>query len=225
MRIYRKRVPQVRHCVHCGDAFESAHKSRIYCGNSCSTLAYYARKAQASPPLVTAALSAVPLGTLPAAATTESPTPPAVTLALNAQNLALFTAGPLLADGIKQAIQFVGKLLAPVPQAGPSTWLPALFRLVKQPLVTFQHVEWDEPRFFVPVQWQGAVFYYRAAQDLLFWQAPDGQCYQLTQQAHFEEILRQLQLQRIVQQVVPTYAATALTRGLPLPPSPLKDLG
>ncbi|RZJ91232.1 MAG: hypothetical protein EOO60_08195, partial [Hymenobacter sp.] len=161
MRTYRKRVPQVRHCVHCGDAFESAHKSRIYCGNSCSTLAYYARKAQASTLPTTAATRAAALGAPAAAAPTEPAAPPAVTLALNAQNLALFTAGPLLADGLKQAIQFVGKLLAPTPQAGPSTWLPALFKLVKQPLVTFQHVEWDEPRFFVPVEWRGTVFYYR----------------------------------------------------------------
>ena len=221
MRTYRKRLPQVRHCVHCGDAFESAHKSRIYCGNSCSTLAYYARKAQASPLPKTATA----LGAPATAAPTEPAAPPAVTLALNAQNLALFTAGPLLADGLKQAIQFVGKLLAPTPQAGPSTWLPALFRLVKEPLVTFQHVEWDEPRFFVPVEWRGTVFYYRLAQDLLFWQAPDGQCYQLTQQAQFQAILNQLQLQKLVQQAVPTYNAASLTRDLPLPPSPLKDLG
>lgn len=225
MRTYRKRVPQVRHCVHCGDAFESAHKSRIYCGNSCSTLAYYARKAQASPLPPTAATRAAALGAPAAAVPTEPAAPPAVTLALNAQNLALFTAGPLLADGLKQAIQFVGKLLAPAPQAGPSTWLPALFKLVKQPLVTFQHVEWDEPRFFVPVEWRGTVFYYRAAQDLLFWQAPDGQFHQLTQQAQFQAILNQLQVQKLVQQAVPTYSAASLTRGLALPSSPLKDLG
>lgn len=224
MRTYRKRVPQVRHCVHCGNTFESAHKSRIYCGNSCSTLAYYARKAQAGPLPTTASTSAATLGT-PAAVPTEVAAPPAVTLALNAQNLALFTAGPLLADGLKQAIQFVGKLLAPTPQAGPSTWLPALFRLVKQPLVTFQHVDWDEPRFFVPVEWRGTVFYYRAAQDLLFWLAPDEQFHQLTQQAQFQAILNQVQVQKLVQQAVPTYSAASLTRGLTLPPSPLKDLG
>jgi hypothetical protein len=211
--------------VHCGDAFESAHKSRIYCGNSCSTLAYYARKAQASPPPVTSALSVAPLGTLPPAAPTELPTPLAVTLALNAQNLVLFTAGPLLADGLKQVLQFVGKLLAPTPQAGPSTWLPALFGLLKQPLVTFQHPDWDEPRFLVVVPWEGTEFYYRAAQELLFWQAPDGLCYQLTQAHEFHQLLRRLRLQKTVQQFQPDYTSHALTSGLPQPLQPLKDLG
>ena len=75
----------------------------------------------------------------------EAAAPSAVTLALNAQNLALFTAGPLLADGLKQAAQFVGKLLAPTPYPAPLTWLPAVFRLVKEPLVPFQHVDWRSP--------------------------------------------------------------------------------
>lgn len=223
MRTYRKRAPQVRQCVHCGDAFESAHKRRIYCGNSCSTLAYYARKAQANPAATTStqetALGAPGLAaseTTPPAVPETTP-PPAVTLALNAQNLVLFTAGPLLADGLKQALQFVGKLLAPTPQAGPSTWLPAMFRLLKQPLVTFQHVDWDEPRFFVPIEWGGTVFYYRAAQDLLFWQDATGQCYQLTQQAQFLAILRQV--------AVPKLGQPAGLPTLPRPPSTLKDLG
>jgi hypothetical protein len=75
------------------------------------------------------------------------------------------------------------------------------------------------------VEWRGTVFYYRAAQDLLFWQAPDEQFHQLTQQAQFQAILDQVQGQKLVQQVAPTYIAASLTRGLTLPPSPLKDLG
>jgi hypothetical protein len=210
--------------VHCGDAFESAHKRRIYCGNSCSTLAYYARKAQASPPPVTTSTSSAALNG-PPVTVTDPPAPPAVTLAFNAQNLALFTAGPLLADGLKQVLQFVGNLLAPTPQAGPSTWLPALFKLAKQPLLPFQHVEWDEPRFFVPVEWQGTVFYYRAAQDLLFWQDSEGHCYQLTQQTEFQNILNQLNLQKLVQRYVPTYTSTTLGSGLTLPSAPPKNVG
>jgi hypothetical protein len=97
--------------------------------------------------------------------------------------------------------------------------------LVKQPLVTFQHVEWDEPRFFVPVPWQGTVFYYRAAQDLLFWQDPEGQCYQLTKQAEFEHILRELHLQKLVQRYVSTHTSTTLSNGLTLPAAQPKNLG
>jgi hypothetical protein len=41
------------------------------------------------------------------------------------------------------------------------------------------------------------VFYYRAKQDLLFWQAPDEQCYQLTRQAEFQAILARLREQQL----------------------------
>ncbi|MFD1875557.1 hypothetical protein [Hymenobacter bucti] len=225
MRTYRKRVPQVRYCVHCGDAFESAHKRRIYCGNSCSTLAYYARKAQANPPATATATRPPALSTPAATTAMGAAAPPSVTLALNAQNLALFTAGPLLADGLKQVAQFVGQLLAPTPHAAPLTWLPAVFRLAKEPLVPFQHVDWEEPRFFVPVQWGGTVFYYRAAQDLLFWQDLEGPCYQLTKQAEFERILSQLRLQKQLPQRGLSNPLPPLTRELPrLPPQP-KNMG
>jgi hypothetical protein len=215
MRTYRKRSPQVQQCVHCKKDFVSTHKRTIYCGDSCGTLAYYARKAQADPPPVTPSPDSAPLASpLLVETAARAEPPPAVTLAVNAQNLAWLATAPLLTEGIKQVAQFVGKLIAPTPQAGPSTWLPLLFRLLKEPLVTFQHVEWDEPRFFVPVEWGGTVFYYRAKQDLLFWQAPDGQCYQLTRQAEFQAILARLRAQQLP-------PANDLTR----PPGLLKEVG
>jgi hypothetical protein len=222
MRTYRKRPAELRYCVHCHTPFESNHKRRIYCGNSCSTLAYYARKAHARVPSAT---SASPLGASLLVAPIEAPTPPAVTLALNAQNLALFTAGPLLADGLKQAFRFVGNLFTPTPQAGPSTWLPLLFRLVKQPLVPFEHVDWDEPRFFVPLEWRNTLFYYRAAQDLLFWQDPEGHYQQLTNKAEFEQVLNRPRSQPLLLQQGLAETSTALTSGLTLPPLQLKDFG
>jgi hypothetical protein len=216
MRTYRKRAPEQRHCVHCAKPFESAHKRRIYCGNSCSTLAYYARKAAAR------GLAGEPPGQAAAHQTTAEVTPAAeptpVTLALNAQNLALFTAGPLLAEGFKQAIQLVGKLLAPTPQAGPSSWLPALFKLIKHPLVPLHHPDWDEPRFFVLVPWKGEVFYYRAAHDLLFWQAPGGAYMQVPHEAAFTQLLAQLAQQKSL----PAYQPPALPAVAPLL---LKELG
>jgi hypothetical protein len=124
-------------------------------------------------------------------------------------------AAPFLTEGIKQVAQFVGKLLAPTPQAGPSSWLPAMFRLLKEPLVTFQHVEWDEPRFFVAVKWGGTVFYYRAKEELLFWLAPDEQVHQLTQPAEFQAILARVQEQ----------PQPALPSGLTLPPVLPKNVG
>jgi hypothetical protein len=224
MRTYQKRPSTRRHCVHCHAPFESAHKRRIYCGNSCSTLAYYARKAQATPPAVTKPTSAAQLGSPPVGAAADPTPPPAVTLAVNAQNLALLATAPLLTEGIRQVAEFVGKLLAPTSQDGPSTWLPGMFRLIKEPFVTFQHVDWDEPRFFVPVPWGGTVFYYRAKQDLLFWQDPEGKCYQLTKKTEFDELLQRLRSQKLAQERA-AEITTSLTRGLTLPPSPLKDLG
>lgn len=208
MRTYRKRVPQTRTCVHCGDQFESAHKRRIYCGNSCSTLAYYARKKHALP----LTENALPVGL---AATPALPALPAeaapVTLALNLSNVSLLTASSLLADGLKRGAQLVGEWLTP-PPIGPATWLPAIFRLVKQPLVSYTFPDWDEPRFFVPVPWQGELFYYRASEDLLFWQAPDGWCHQLTQQAQFEQLTARLRLQKLVPHYVPDYTVTDLPK-------------
>lgn len=42
---YHKRVAKKRKCAHCGDKFLSNHKSRIYCSQSCNTLAWRARRA------------------------------------------------------------------------------------------------------------------------------------------------------------------------------------
>lgn len=195
MRTYRKRPVELRHCVHCHTPFESNHKRRIYCGNSCSTLAYYARKAQA-----TATTLAAPLPVPATQAPVVGAAPAPLTLAFNAQNLALLTAAPLLAEGVKKVVKFISQRPT-LP--GPSTWLPALFQLVKQPLVSLQVAEWEEPRFFVPVPWEGEVFYYRAAQDLLFWQTPTGQVHPLTHQHEFTQLLGQLRLQRLVQRHVP----------------------
>jgi hypothetical protein len=214
MRTYRKRAPQVRQCAHCSEAFVSTHKRTLYCGDSCCTLAYYARKAQAAAPPTAGSPASAPLASLPAVEAAPVPPPP-VTLAVNAQNILLLGAAPFVTEGIRQVGQFVGKLLAPTPQAGPSTWLPVLFRLLKGPLVTFQHVEWDEPRFFVSVEWRGTVFYYRAKQDLLFWLDPDGQFHQLTQQAEFQAILAR----------PPGQQLPALPSGLTLPPVLPKNVG
>lgn len=195
--------------MHCHQAFESNHKRAIYCGNSCSTLAYNARKKQAQPP---AEVALTAKATVSDPTTLQAPPPEAVpvTLALNMTNVSVLTASALLADGVKRVAQLVGEWLTP-PPLGPATWLPLLFKLLKQPLVSFQFPGWDEPRFFVQVPWQGEFFYYRAAQDLLFWQALDGLCHQLTQQVQFTQLLARLRLEKLAQHYVPTYTAATLT--------------
>jgi hypothetical protein len=99
----------------------------------------------------------------------------------------------------------------------PASWLPPVFQLTKRPLVSYEFPGWEEPRFFVPVAWQGETYYYRAAEDLLFWQAPIGACHPLTQQAEFLALAARLQqqkrqLQQTVQQYVPTYTPATLAK-------------
>ena len=208
MRTYRKRPFQMRSCVHCHQAFETNHKRAIYCSNSCSTLAYKVRKKLTPPTADTALTTPTAMANVPALQAPPTAAAP-VTLALNLTNVSLLAASSLVADGVKRVTQLVGGWLTP-PPLGPATWLPPLFRLVKQPLVSFQFPDWDEPRFFVPVPWQGEVFYYRAAQELLFWQAPDGLCHQITQQAQFTQLLGRLRLEKLAQQYVPTYTVASL---------------
>jgi ribosomal protein S27AE len=43
---YHKRVAKKRKCAHCGTKFLSNHQRRIYCSQSCNTLAWRARHAQ-----------------------------------------------------------------------------------------------------------------------------------------------------------------------------------
>ena len=47
---YRPRQPETRLCAHCHTPYSSAHKRRIYCGNSCANLASYARRPQSKDP-------------------------------------------------------------------------------------------------------------------------------------------------------------------------------
>lgn len=184
--------------------FKTNHKRAIYCGNSSSTLAYYARKKQALPP-TEAALTTQVAAALQAPPTEAVP----VTLALNMTNVSLLTASSLLADGVKRMAHLVGEWLTP-PPLRPATWLPALFKRWKEPLVSFRFPGWDEQRFFVQVPWQGELIYYRAAQDLLFWQAPNRLCHQLTQQVQFTQLLTRLRAEKLAQQYVPTYTAVTL---------------
>lgn len=210
MRKYRKRAPEQRTCAHCGAPFESAHKRRIYCGNSCTTLACYARKAQRAPGLQAPQQKAEAADSTP------------VTLAANFSNMTLLTSAVLLADVIKLGIDW---LLTPAPQAGPSTWLPVELRTLTPPQQLLLHPSWPEPRLFRPLPYQGEVYYYRAADELLFWLAPDGQPHQFATQKDFHDFTARIRLRQLVQRYVPTLPPAELP---PLPTAgtgPLKTLG
>jgi hypothetical protein len=219
MRTYRKRPTELRACVHCQITFESNHKRRIYCGNSCSTLAYYARKAQQAPATEETEQLGKPAASTPSSAIVAPAEQPAVNLALTGQNLALLTASSLLADAIKH---FGGKLFAPAPQKGPSTWLPAVLRTLQLPRVPLQHADWVEPLDFEPLPHEGECYYYRVEHEWLLWQDPTGSWYQLTNEQAFIKLSAHLRLQKLVLQHVPD-AALPLPRHSAL--KQLKDVG
>jgi hypothetical protein len=103
--------------------------------------------------------------------------PAAVTLAANWRNVTLLTASALLADTLKLGID---RLLTLAPQADPSSWLPAELRVLAPTSCLLQHVDWQEPRFFRALPYEGEVYYYRVADELLCWLAADGSWHQLT---------------------------------------------
>lgn len=185
----------------------------MYCGNSCSTLAYYARRklaTLAAAPTPATLVTTAPVGSAPPVEAAP------VTLAGNLQNVAVVAAGVLLADAVKLAGKALGQWLTPAPSVPspirPASWLPPIFQLTKRPLVSYEFPGWEEPRFFVPVPWEGETYYYRAAEDLLFWVAPNGACYPL-KQADFVDLAARLQQQkRQLQQVVPPYTRATLAK-------------
>lgn len=185
MRTYRKRTPTLRRCVHCHEAFESAHKRRIYCGNSCSTLAYYDRKARA----------ASADSQLPATATTAlagaSPTgPPAgaesLTLDWNGQNFALLSAANLVAQlgasvGKRLWDAFTGPSVAPAPlpaagrPADPLDWLPTGLLSSAAPRVTLELPALGRAFVFVQLSYLGHTLFYQPTERVLLWRVAPGQ--------------------------------------------------
>jgi hypothetical protein len=183
MRTYRKRPSTLRHCAHCHAPFESGHKRRIYCGNSCSTLAYYARKAHAAPApaqgSITLAAPALP---------TPGPGPGAqrLTLDWNKQNIAVLSA----ANFVAQVGANVGKRLwnaftgpsasAPaLPAAGqaadPLDWLPIGLLSSAAPRVTLELPGLNRSVVFVQLTYLGHTFFYQPTQRVLLWRAAPGQ--------------------------------------------------
>jgi hypothetical protein len=202
---YHKRPLTTRSCSHCHRAYQAVDRRRLYCSSSCKVLACQHRRrelafAKQQQTDTDSSLQGTSTPAVNAAPAATSSTPHEVTLATNWQNGLMLGGTALAVDGLKEVVKFVGKLLAPAPQAGPATWLPLELRGHKAPLVLFEHPSWEEPRFFVPVPYEGTVFFYRQAHNLLFWQDAQGQWHQLSTAAEFEHIARHFRLAKIMQQ-------------------------
>ena len=185
MRTYRKRTPTLRHCVHCHAPFESAHKRRIYCGNSCSTLAYYARKAHAATansPLPAAETALA--GTVPPAA--ESPATNRLALDWNVQNFAVLGGASFLAQvGVSVSKRLLDAFLAPreAPRtplpAGraidPLDWLPVGLLTSAAPRVSLPIPALNQSFVCVQLTYLGHPFFYQPTHRVLLWQVAPGQ--------------------------------------------------
>ena len=167
---YHKRPMQTRKCAHCRTKFESNHKSRLYCCQSCNTLAWRARHgataAEARPN------AARPVGgDLPFSAQTVGVVA-AGTLAANAGTYLaqqLWQGGTeteVLRAEVKAQFADLRAAMGLPPVAASASFVPAAIRAATGP------VRQIGPKGgplapFVEVPYHGHVLYYCAAEDVL----------------------------------------------------------
>lgn len=171
---YRPRQPETRLCAHCHTPYSSAHKRRIYCGNSCANLASYARRPRSKTPKATSTLGVVPEGT-----------PPTVNLAASWQNAAMLTGCQLAAKLVGVVGERVLRLFTPPPAAelavqpleavDPAHWLPAVLLNAPAPRLKLEMPWWDEPQVFLQLTYFGHTLFYQPRHRCLFWRAVPGQ--------------------------------------------------
>ena len=191
---YHKRPLQTRKCAHCRTKFESNHKSRLYCSQSCNTLAWRAR--QVPKQAGSAAEQAPqPAGGGPA------------TLGFSAQNVGVLALGAALGTAavqgtaalwqqatqggsdldvlraevrqLRQAVQALHPALAPAPPPSVLSGLPTALRTAPAPRVPLQLGPGD-PVLAVRVEFHGQVLYHHEGQQLLVWEATPGTYLRLT---------------------------------------------
>ncbi|NML67916.1 hypothetical protein HHL22_22170 [Hymenobacter sp. RP-2-7] len=167
---YRPRQPETRLCAHCHTPYSSAHKRRLYCGNSCANLASYARRPRSKAPQATPTLGAVP----------ETPTP-SVNLAASWQNVAMLTGSHLAAKLVGVLGERLLGLFTPPPAAqpletlDPAHWLPAALLSAPAPRLELEMPWWDQPQVFLQLTYFGHTLYYQPRHRCLLWRVGPGQ--------------------------------------------------
>jgi len=185
--------------VHCAKPFESAHKRRIYCSHSCSTLAYYARKAQASPTGATTPAQGPLSGPVPPGG--GASTPAAQTLDWNLQNLAVLgTASALGQLGVslgKKVVQaFSEPAASPIPVAAarvldPLDWLPTGLLTSDAPRVPLELPSLGQTFVFVQLRYLGHTLFYQPRRRALLWRVVPGQLLALLSPEHVAFVAEQ----------------------------------
>ena len=194
---YRKRVPQPRPCVVCGNFFLTAHQRGLYCSGTCNTRAWRRRhpdasrssastmpttKERASKSTATSPVnveSADALGQ-PAVtgqvAATSQPSGPSFGKMVLANTL-----GTLFADTIKHLVAPA----APAPAAPPSglpSWPPPTLLAAAGPLEPITLLGWPALTGVALVSYQRHRLYLCLVGELtwVLWQSPLGEWYRLT---------------------------------------------
>ena len=210
---YHKRPLQTRKCAHCRTKFESNHKGRKYCCQSCNTLAWRARQL---PPL-----------TRPAGQAAENPAGPA-TLAFSAQNIGMVVLGTALGTAavqgttalwqqatrggsdldvlraevrqLHQAVLALHPGGGPVPPPDALSALPEALRTATAPRVPLQLGPGDTVQA-VRLAFHGQVLYHSPERHLLVWEATPGTNHRLTRAEQLPQIAAYAARQR--QKAVP----------------------
>lgn len=218
---YHKRPIQVRKCAHCRAKFESNHKSRLYCSNSCNTLAWRARHGgtaakgsarQAGPtgedlPFSARTVGVVAAGNLVAQAGTYV----AQQLWQGGTDTAL-----LRADVAAQFAALRADLNLP-PAPGPTSFVPAAVRAATGPVR--QLAPLGGPGVpYVQVPYHGHTLYYRAAEDVLLWESAPN-TYKRIDEARLLAALAATPPQRRPEQALPSSGARSATPRLDVGPA------
>lgn len=193
---YHKRPVETCKCAHCEAPFQSNHKSRLYCSQSCNTLAWRARQ----PPRTTGPAEQAPenVGGGPA------------TLKLSAQNVGVLALGTALGTAAVQGStalwqqatqggsdldllraevrQLRQALQAFHPGSPPSVLhlLPEELRTATAPRVPLQLGQ--ETVLAVRVEFHGQVLYHHEGRQLLVWEAAPGTYHRLTRAEQLSQL-------------------------------------
>ena len=197
---YHKRATQTIECAHCGDFFESAHRSRMYCCQSCNTLACQARQGKKK--------------AVAGAKQLMEDAPNVVSLELNPKNVGIIALGAALgslaAQGGTSVVKHLtqGNANAPAlqPSIGPTPqklvqlptgsnteqpvdFLPADLQAIVAPL------EWitlpgKGPLVFVQLQYYGHELRYQAEHQLLLLKNNEVGYYAITSARMFTKLAR-----------------------------------
>jgi hypothetical protein len=227
---YRPRQPETRLCVHCHKPYVSAHKRRIYCGNSCANQVSYARKPRAKAPQTAVTLGAMPAPAAPLAS---------VNLASSWQNVAILTGSHVAAKLVLVLGERLLQLFTPTPAAtlaasppesvDPTSWLPAALLSAPAPRLTLTMAWWEQPQVFLQLSYFGHTLYYQPTHRCLLWRVVPGQVLLLSSPEQLTAIAELTPIEHVpaslAEPLVLPALPTSSPRAVPAPPAQASSWG